>query len=210
MSEFVDADVAAAIAVVIQAEQVLLAAGGGQPAHAASPLVYSQISVKGPPLHAAELGQVRSDLIAPDDVQLRAGHFQIPMHSGLFIHNHRQAAIGLAHGLVGNILVGLDVNAVEIEHLRIEILLRGRERGDGRLDLFQIGKRRFGSFGGLDRGLFTLKRQTDQGHSAFLFSHENSLGLALGVGHHPGVRSLRGLDQRSIGRNVGGRLALAV
>src|SRR5215472_11228153 len=78
VSKFVDANVASEVMVFFQFEQVFLAAGGQESAHAAGPLVAGQSVVLGQlfALVLPPFGEVGGDLVAADNVQFGTGGHQ--------------------------------------------------------------------------------------------------------------------------------------
>ena len=88
MSEFVDADIAPTIAIDFKLQEVFLAARGQQPAQAARALVDGLLAVEWFATQVAVLEQVRSNLIAADDVQFGAGVVQAISHVGQMFEHH--------------------------------------------------------------------------------------------------------------------------
>src|SRR5438105_5509825 len=85
VGKLVDADVASAITVLFEFEEVLFAAGGQQAAHAAGALISRETFVlrAGNPLVMAPLREVSRHLVASDDVKFGASGDEIGDHRGL-------------------------------------------------------------------------------------------------------------------------------
>ena len=124
VGKLVDADVAAAVAVLGKLEQVLLAAGSQKPAHAAGPLVNGQLAFEGLALGMPPFGQIGSSLIAADDVQFGPGLLQPAANGRQFVEHHRQTGPALEQGLVGHVPGRLDGNPFVVQPLGEEAFFR--------------------------------------------------------------------------------------
>ena len=133
MGELVEADVTSAIAVFFELEEVLLAAGGQQTAHAASAFIAGQpvIFVELHALVMTPFGQIGSDLVTPDNVKLGSGGDEVGNHGGLITQQHREAIVSREEGFIDDDGWGFDRNAVKAELFGEKILFRRRYRADG-------------------------------------------------------------------------------
>src|SRR5438874_933065 len=90
MGEFMQTDVSAAVAVLLQLEQIFLTARGQASAHAARALIASQpvVFLERFAFIVTPFGKVGGDLVAANDVQFGAGRGQVGEYRRLIAQQH--------------------------------------------------------------------------------------------------------------------------
>ena len=126
VGKLMDADVASAITIFFEFEEVLFTARGQQAAHAASALIASETMVLRPghALVVAPFGQIGGDLVTSDDMEFGACRRQVGDYHGLVVEEHREARIRSLQGLVSDGGGRFDGNAMKIEAFGEKVLFR--------------------------------------------------------------------------------------
>src|SRR5437867_11021463 len=102
MREFMEADIAAAVAVCFEFEEVFLTAGCEASAHAPGALVASEavVFIEGLAFIVTPFRQIGGNLVAADYVQFGACRDEIRDDQGLVAEEHREATVCRIEGLV--------------------------------------------------------------------------------------------------------------
>lgn len=137
VTELMHTNIASTISVIFKSEQIFFTTRGNQPPHAARPLVTSQAIVfrQFHPFVVTKLGQVRRYLIAPDDMQLRAGGDQIFQNYRLVLQQTIHPSPRFIKRLIRYNLMRLDRNAVVVQASGKETILWRLNRGNSRASL---------------------------------------------------------------------------